>query len=241
MYNNIVEGIFLKRPNRFIAHVLIGQKEEIAHVKNTSRCWELLVPGARVLLEDNSMKENRKTKYSLIAVYKNDLLINIDSQIPNEVVYNAIVDGKVCGLEHISDLKREVKYKNSRFDMAFVKDGQKGFVEVKGVTLEQDGIVMFPGAPTTRGEKHVLEMIDAVENGYLGYIIFLVQIENIKEFRLHWEMDEKFSRAMVLAKKSGVHIQAYDSMVFRDKLILNHRLPLNFENKEPTTSIRISL
>lgn len=233
MYNRIVEGVFLTRPNRFIAHVLIDGREEIAHVKNTSRCWELLIPGAKVLLEDNSLNKNRKTKYSLIAVYKNNILINIDSQIPNEVVYNAILDGKVFGLEHISNLKREVKYKNSRFDMAFVKDGQSGFIEVKGVTLEKDGIVMFPGAPTTRGTKHVLEMIDAVENGYLGYIIFLVQIENIKEFRLHWKMDEKFSNAMVLAKKNGITIQAYDSMVFKDKLILNHQLPLNFENKDP--------
>lgn len=241
LYNKIVTGTFLKRPNRFIAHVLINGKEEIAHVKNTSRMKELLKPGTKVLLEDNSSNINRKTKFSLISAWKGDMLINIDSQVPNSVVYKGILDGKVEELKNISSLKPEVKYKNSRFDIAFEQNtpegNRKGFIEIKGVTLEHNGYVAFPGAPTTRGVKHVLEMADAVKNGYLGYIIFLVQLTGIKGMCFHMSMDKNFAESMVFAKENGVQILAYDSIVTENDIVMNKAVPIDFSLRETTEFI----
>lgn len=143
-YNKIVEGIFIKRPNRFIAQVTIDGKEEIAHVKNTGRCKELLIPGTKVILENCSHNLNRKTKYSLIAVWKDNILVNIDSQVPNTVVFQALKENKIPELAGSINLKREVNFKNSRFDIYFESKEQKGFIEVKGVTLENNSISMFP-------------------------------------------------------------------------------------------------
>ena len=238
MYHNIIQGIFLKRPNRFLAHVLVDGKEEIAHVKNTSRLKELLVPGARVFLEDNSSKPTRKTKYSLISVWKGDQLINIDSQVPNTAVYQGILAGKVAPLRDVRALKTEVHYKNSRFDLAFEQAGangmQKGYIEVKGVTLEHEGFVAFPGAPTTRGVKHIHEMVDAVQNGYLGYIIFLIQLTDVQGLRFHFSMDQKFAEAMVYAKDHGVEVLAFDSIVTKNDIVMNQPIPIDFTLGETT-------
>ena len=212
-YINVVEGIFLKRPNRFIAEVIIDGKEETVHVKNTGRCRELLLPGARVLLEDCRNNPNRKTKYSLISVWKDDILVNMDSQVPNAVVYNALLENKISNMGKINKLKREVTFQNSRFDIYFETDEKKGFIEVKGVTLEDHSIAMFPDAPTQRGTKHVLEMIKAVDEGYMGIIFFLIQMKGPKEFRLNWKMDPTFSEAVRFANENGVIIMAYDSIV----------------------------
>lgn len=220
-YNKIVEGIFLKRPNRFIAQVMIDGKEETVHVKNTGRCKELLQPGAKIILEDCSHNLNRKTKYSLIAVWKEDMLVNMDSQVPNKVVFHAIKENRIKGYENLDFLKAEVSFGNSRFDMYFENKDEKGFIEVKGVTLENDGISMFPDAPTERGTKHVLEMIQAVKEGYKGAIFFLIQMKGIKEFRLNWEMDENFSQAIKLASENGVDIIAYDSIVKDNEIYIN--------------------
>lgn len=157
-YNNIYEGIFLERPNRFIANVLIDGKKEKVHVKNTGRCKEILIKGTKVYLE-KSNNPNRKTKYSLISAYKGNQLINIDSQVPNKVVFDAVQSNKIEGLNNIKVLKREVTFGNSRFDLYFEKDNEKGFIEVKGVTLEDNGLSLFPDAPTERGTKHIKEMI----------------------------------------------------------------------------------
>ncbi|NLI90162.1 MAG: DNA/RNA nuclease SfsA [Epulopiscium sp.] len=220
-YNKVVEGVFLSRPNRFIAKVLINNEEETVHVKNTGRCRELLVPGARLILEDCSHRPKRKTKYSLIAVWKGDMLVNMDSQIPNAVVYEGIEDGRIKELQNIKELKREVTYRNSRFDIYYEKEDVKGFIEVKGVTLEKDGISMFPDAPTKRGSKHVLEMIEAVKEGYRGAIFFLIQMEGPKEFRTNNKMDMEFASAIKLASKSGVEILAYDSIVGENSIHIN--------------------
>lgn len=228
LYNHIIEGTFLARPNRFVAHVQVQGETEIAHVKNTSRLKELLIPGARVFLEDCSMDKQRKTKYSLIAVCKGGQVVNIDSQIPNAVIYEGILDGKIDALQNISELKREVQYKSSRFDLAFVQKGQPGFVEVKGVTLEKDGVAAFPGAPTTRGEKHILEMMDAVQNGYLGYIIFLIQLQCVQSLCLHWNIDQNFANALLRAKNAGVNILAYNSVVSPNKIEIQHEIPIDF-------------
>lgn len=217
-YNKIIEGIFIKRPNRFIAQVLIHGEEETVHVKNTGRCKELLVPGVKVILEDCSHQRNRKTKYSLIAVWKGDLLVNMDSQVPNAVVFEAIAKNKIKGLENINYLKREVTFRRSRYDLYFESEREKGFIEIKGVTLEEEGICMFPDAPTERGTKHVLEMIEAVKEGYIGILFFLVQMKGPKLFQLNWQMDPVFSEAVNAAKEKGVQVIAYDSVVVENNI-----------------------
>lgn len=229
-YNKIVQGTFLKRPNRFIAQVLINDIEETVHVKNTGRCRELLLPGARLILEDCSHNPNRKTRYSIIAVWKEDVLVNMDSQVPNEVVFNGIKEGKIKGFESLEYIKREVTFGNSRFDINFGFPEKKGFVEIKGVTLENDGIAMFPDAPTSRGTKHVLEMIEAVNQGYIGIIFFLIQMKGPHLFKLNWIMDEKFSQAIKDASESGVEILAYDSVVTENSIELSNPIEIDLKN-----------
>lgn len=230
-YKKIVEGIFLKRPNRFIAQVLIDGKEETVHVKNTGRCKELLLPGAKIILEDCSHNPNRKTKYSLISVWKENMLVNMDSQVPNAVVFHGIKDKKIHGIDDVIHLKREVTFGNSRFDIYFETKDQKGFIEVKGVTLENNHISMFPDAPTERGAKHVLEMIEAVNQGYKGIIFFLIQMKSPKQFRLNWEMDNKFSHAVKLASENGVTILAYDSIVYNNSIEIGNPIEIDLNSK----------
>jgi sugar fermentation stimulation protein A len=224
-YNNIIKGKFINRPNRFLANVLLNDKIELVHVKNTGRCKEILTKGTTVILE-KSNNPNRKTKYSLIGAYKNDVIINIDSQAPNQVVYDAIIQNKIQEFTDISFLKREVCYNNSRFDLYFEKNSKKGFIEVKGVTLENSGITMFPDAPTLRGTKHLLELINAVKNGYIGYIFFLIQIENIKYFTPNKKMDEDFYDALKLASKNEVHILAYNSILKEDEISIGKKVEI---------------
>ena len=216
-YYNIVEGVFLNRPNRFIANVLIDGELEMVHVKNTGRCKEILKEGTLVYLE-RSNNPNRKTKYSLISAYKDDLLINIDSQIPNDVVYSSIYSNRISQLMEVDYLKKEVSYGNSRFDLYYEKGQEKGFIEIKGVTLEIDGISMFPDAPTERGTKHILELIKSIKEGYKSYIFFLIQMEGIDCFKPNEAMDKKFANALQLAKKEGVHILAYNSIITKDEI-----------------------
>lgn len=220
-YKNIIEAIFLKRPNRFIAQVLINGVEENVHVRNTGRCKELLIPGAKVILEDCSHNLNRKTKYSLIAVWKGDMLVNMDSQIPNEAVFRALQENRIQELENLLHVKREVTFGKSRFDIYFESENEKGFIEVKGVTLEDNQVAMFPDAPTERGRKHVLEMIEVVKQGYRGIIFFLIQMKGPKIFRPNYEMDKFFSEAIKLASKNGVEILVYDSIVNNDGIYVD--------------------
>lgn len=227
IYNKIIEGTFIKRPNRFIAQVLINGKEETVHVKNTGRCRELLLPGAKVILEDCSSNPNRKTKYSLVAVWKEDMLVNMDSQVPNAVVFQALNERKIKGFEDLIHLKREVTFGKSRYDIYFETKEHKGFIEVKGVTLENEGMCMFPDAPTERGTKHVLEMIEAVRKGYRGIIFFLVQMKGPKEFRLNWEMDKAFAEAVKLANENGVEIIAYDSIIKDNSIYIDKPVKIN--------------
>lgn len=216
-YKNVKEAIFLSRPNRFLAHIMVDGKEEISHVKNTGRCKEILKEGTKVIVQraDNDL---RKTKYSLIAAYKEDVLINIDSQVPNTVVYEGILDHKIEEINGVTKLKREVVYQSSRFDLYFETAETKGFIEVKGVTLEQDGIAMFPDAPTERGCKHVYEMISAVDEGYKGYIFFLIQMKGINSMTPNTIRDPQFTEALKLAHSKGVEILAYDAVVTEDSI-----------------------
>ena len=183
-YNRVIPGVFLKRPNRFIAHVCIHGKEEVCHVKNTGRCKELLVSGCTVYcaVSDNP---NRKTKFDLIAVEKkvesSTLLINMDSQAPNAAVKEWLASG-ASPFGQIDLLKPECRHGNSRFDFYLECNKRKIFIEVKGVTLEDDGVVLFPDAPTERGVKHVHELIQCHAEGYETYILFVVQMERARYF-----------------------------------------------------------
>lgn len=218
-YTSVKVAKFLRRPNRFIAHVILDNKEEIVHVKNTGRCREILQEGTLVILEAAKNTE-RKTKYSIIAAYKGDVLINIDSQIPNMVVYHGIQEGKIKEFQDITKLSREFVYGNSRFDLYFETKHQRGFIEVKGVTLENDGIAMFPDAPTQRGCKHIYEMIKAVEEGYAGCIFFLIQMRGVNYLTPHVIRDPEFAKALKLANEKGVTILAYDSVVTEDGITI---------------------
>lgn len=224
-YNHIIQGIFIKRINRFVAHVWINGIEEVVHVKNTGRCKELFIAGTTVILEQTQNPE-RKTRFSIIAIYKGNRLINIDSQVPNHVVFEALQIGRITEIADIDMVKKEVTYGNSRFDLYFEAHGCRGFIEVKGVTLEEDGLVMFPDAPTVRGTKHVHEMINAVENGYKGYIFFLIQMKGVKSFSPNSKTDPTFAAALQLAAQKGVILLAYDSLVREDEIVIGDRLEI---------------
>lgn len=212
VYGSIRQGRFIERINRFVARVSADGKIHSVHVKNTGRLKELLKPGAVVYLEE-CRKPSRKTAYSLISCMKGDTLVNIDSQVPNLVVYEAALEGKIPGLGKIKTLKREVSYGSSRFDLYFESELGRGFIEVKGVTLEVGGAALFPDAPTLRGARHVLEMAEAVKSGYIGHILFLVQFRGANWFMPNTLMDEAFGRALAEAAAAGVALTAFDSVV----------------------------
>ena len=219
-YENIVGGTFLDRPNRFIAYVEVDGKKETVHVKNTGRCRELLQQGNKVYLSiaDNP---NRKTKYDLIAVEKRreekePLLVNMDSQIPNDVTEEWLRKGILFSKE--ARVRREVKYGNSRFDF-YIEDGErKVFLEVKGVTLEEDGIASFPDAPTERGIKHIRELMQCLQEGYEAYILFVIQMKEITKFRPNDKTHPAFGEALREAQKAGVKIMAVDCLVTADSI-----------------------
>ncbi|RQD71915.1 MAG: DNA/RNA nuclease SfsA [Tindallia sp. MSAO_Bac2] len=231
IYDKVVEAEFLDRPNRFIAHVQLNGKEETVHVKNTSRCRELLIPGAKLYLEDKSHIPGRKTKYSVISVYKDNVLVNIDSQAPNAVIAEALLESRIEAFKNISLLKREVTFGSSRFDIYMEQGQQRCLIEVKGVTLERDGVAAFPDAPTERGARHVKEMAEAVETGYRGAIMFLIKMKKPDRFTLNWRMDPAFAEAVCLAKEKGVEVMAYDSIVRKDEITIGKQLPIDLETR----------
>jgi sugar fermentation stimulation protein A len=225
-YKNVVAGIFISRPNRFIANVLVDGVIHVVHVRNTSRCKELLMEGVRVILEASD-NPNRKTAFSLIAVYKNNRLLNIDSQAPNKVCHEGLVSGRIrlpgmgWPLDHI---KAEAVYGQSRFDFYLESadpqtgEQRKAFVEVKGVTLEENNIVRFPDAPTERGLKHVNELRKALSEGYYSYIVLIIQMKDVLYFEPNDEMHPAFGQALRAASTEGVQILAYDCNVKVDEL-----------------------
>lgn len=227
-YKNIVKSSFIKRPNRFISHCLVDGLEVIAHVKNTGRCAELLIEGVTVYLE-YAPSPTRKTDYSLIAVMKENRLINMDSQAPNQIVYEGLKCGRVKlpGLSgEISLIKQEFKYKQSRFDLYVETEKEKVLIEVKGVTLEVNGVAMFPDAPTARGDKHVNELIGAADEGYLTFVIFIVQMTGVDYFTLHEERDPKLAESLKRAQAAGVEILAYDCDVQPDEIKVHEAVKL---------------
>ena len=217
-YQNMVPGVFLARPNRFIAHVEIDGKMEICHVKNTGRCRELLPAGAKVWCQqfDNP---NRKTKFDLITVQKGDLLINMDSQAPNAAAGEWLLSG---GLGQISELKAEYTHGDSRFDFSFVKDGKRCFLEVKGVTLETDGICAFPDAPTERGVKHLRGLTELAKQGLGAYVLFVIQMADVKYLHPNDATDPVFGIALREAAAQGVQILAVDCTVTEDSMTIHN-------------------
>lgn len=216
-YNKTVKATFLERPNRFVAKVILDGEEIYCHVKNTGRCRELLVPGAEVWLED-SENPDRKYRYSLVAVRKGDRLVNMDSQAPNKAVGEWLKNGNLFKDIHL--LKPESKYGSSRFDFYCEYEDKRAFIEVKGVTLENDNAVSFPDAPTERGARHVSELAECIKEGYEAYIIFVVQMKNVLYFEPNEAHDPVFARALRNACEQGVKVIAADCFVGSDEMII---------------------
>jgi sugar fermentation stimulation protein A len=218
----MVTGRFLSRPNRFIAKVEINGQEETVHVKNTGRCRELLPFGAEVFCRHDP-NPIRKTHYDLITVRKGDRLINMDSQAPNTAAKEWLLAG---GLGEIENLKAETFHGDSRFDFSFTKDGRMCFLEVKGVTLENDGVCAFPDAPTTRGTKHLQELTQLAKNGYGAYVLFVIQMSDIRYLHPNDATDPNFGKALREAKDAGVQILAMDCAVTPDTMTLRKEVEI---------------
>lgn len=223
-YKAIVKGEFLSRPNRFIANVEINGNSEVVHVKNTGRCKELLLPHTTVYLSVSSNSQ-RKTKYDLIAVEKTTqggtFLVNMDSQIVNDVAEEYLKSYLPNAY-----IKREVTYGNSRFDFYIENKGARAFCEVKGVTLENDGVVSFPDAPTERGIKHLNELVRAKKEGYDAYVLFIIQMKGVKYFTPNDITHKAFGDALRDASEQGVKIMAIDCIVTPDTIIPNEEVKI---------------
>lgn len=228
-YKETEKAVFLKRPNRFIAEVEIRGKRETVHVKNTGRCKELLISGTEVILE-KSGNPNRKTKYDLICVNKQGRLINMDSQIPNKAAEEWIKKGGLFPEE--VTIRPEKKYGNSRFDLYVESPVRRAFVEVKGVTLEENNTVRFPDAPTVRGIKHVEELIHCMEEGYEAYLLLVIQMKGVKKFMPNWDTQPEFGEALIKAEKAGVKILARDCLVTEDTIEIQEEVPVDLTRTE---------
>lgn len=222
-YKHVIPAIFEERKNRFVATVQLNDKDETVHVKNTGRCKELLIPGCRVWLSvsDNPM---RKTKYDLICSEKPredqpPLLINLDSQVPNDAAGEWLRSSSLFSKNAV--IRREYTFGNSRFDF-YIEDGERrAFLEVKGVTLENNGIASFPDAPTERGVKHLRELIRCVSEGYEAYVLFVIQMKEISAFTPNDETHKEFGEVLRLANDSGVKILAMDCKVKNDSIVID--------------------
>ena len=226
-YENICKGYFIDRPNRFIAHVEMNGVVETVHVKNTGRCAELLKPGAEVYLQDSKNPE-RKTRYDLIGVKKGDRQVNMDSQVTNIVVKEWIEAGNL--IEGVTYVKREYTYGNSRFDLYVETKERKILIEVKGVTLEDEGVVRFPDAPSERAVKHVEELAEAVKAGYEAYVFFVIQMKDVKFFTPNMDTHAAFGEALLKASKQGVKVIAYDCDVTPVSIQIRQEVPVVLEN-----------
>lgn len=232
-YENIIKGKFIERPNRFVAKAIVEGRVETCHVRNTGRCRELLLPGSTVYLQDHTSKMgNRKLAYSLVAVEKEvdycasgKVLINIDSQAPNKVVKEGlergVIDLKCPDLRKINAIIPEKTFGESRLDFYIEGErGKKAFIEVKGVTLEENGVSRFPDAPTERGVRHLLELIRAKEEGYEAYVLFVIQMKGVREFTPNDETHKAFGDTLRKAEKAGVKVLAYDCKADKNSLTL---------------------
>ena len=222
IYSRMIPGIFLARPNRFIAHVEIDGQPEVVHVKNTGRCRELLPVGAQVWCQ-KSDNPSRKTKYDLITVRKGSRLINMDSQAPNLAAKEWLAAG---GLGEIENLRAETKHGDSRFDFSFTKDARQCFLEVKGVTLETDGICAFPDAPTERGAKHLRGLSEAAREGYGAYVLFVIQMADVQYLHPNDATDPEFGKELREAAANGVNVLAVDCDVTVEEMKIRNFVPV---------------
>lgn len=233
-YERIIEGRFIERPNRFIAYAELMGKKETIHVKNTGRCAELLQSGVPIYVQESD-NPDRKTKWDLICVEKGDRLINMDSQIPNVIVKEWIEEGHL--FEDVTMIKPETTYGNSRFDLYVENKEQKIFIEVKGVTLEENGVARFPDAPSDRAVKHLEELIKATKEGYETYVFFVIQMKGVRYFTPNMDTHPLFCETLKKAKAAGVHILAYDCQVERDDISIDRPIQVVLENPELKESV----
>lgn len=222
IYNNTQQAFFISRPNRFIANCVLSSGETIiCHVKNTGRCKELLIPGVKVIVQ-KSENPLRKTKYDLISVYKGDMLINMDSQAPNRVFAEHIP----YRFQDIKSIKPEYTIGNSRIDFLIEAKKHKILAEVKGVTLEENGVCLFPDAPTERGIKHLNELIHAVKSGFDTYAVFVIQMMPVKFFSPNYSTQPAFGEALKTAQKSGVKLIAFQCKVSESSIEYHSDIPV---------------
>lgn len=222
---NIFKATFIHRPNRFKAYIYKDEEEIMVHVPNTGRCREILIPGASIILREEN-NPSRKTKFDLIGGYKGERFINIDSQIPNKVVEEALKLKKIKALSRFDLIEREKTFGNSRFDFRLKNGEEEYYLEVKGVTLEDNGKTMFPDAPTERGRKHLLELVEVIKSGRGAGVLFLIQMDGVEYFTPHDEMDKAFGEALRYAKANGVEIFAYDCSVSETSITLKNEIKI---------------
>ncbi|WP_367924800.1 DNA/RNA nuclease SfsA [uncultured Ruthenibacterium sp.] len=223
-YKQIQKGVFLDRPGRFIAHVEVDGVVQVCHVKNTGRCQELLLPGATVYVDKAPAGAVRKTLFDLVAVEKGNLLINMDSQAPNRAAEEFLRAGGLFGPPRL--VRPETKWGNSRFDFYLETSEDKIFVEVKGVTLEQNGLALFPDAPTQRGIKHLEELIACTAEGYKACALFVIQMKGVNAFAPNEETHPAFAATLRKARDAGVSLFAYDCCVTPASMVLNAPVPI---------------
>ena len=224
-YKNINKAVFIDRPNRFIARCEINEQVETVHVKNTGRCKELLIPGTTVFLEKFNA-QTRKTNYDLISVIKGNRIINIDSQAPNKIFLEWAKSGRF--LPDILLIKPVYRFLNSRFDFYIETPFKKIFIEIIGATLENNGVVMFPDAPTQRGLKHISELIEVKKKGYEAYIIFVIQMENAKYFMPNYITHKAFADKLKECDDNGVNVAAFDTIVTEKSIVLNNEVEVRY-------------
>ena len=227
-YEHTEKAIFLERPNRFIAYVNLDGRTETVHVQNTGRCKELLIPGTEIILE-KSGNPARKTKYDLISVRKGNRWINMDSQIPNKAAEEWLLKGSLFPEE--IQIRREKTFGNSRFDLYVESSRRKAFMEVKGVTLEENNIARFPDAPTQRGLKHVEELTHCIRDGYEAYLLFVIQMKGITCFEPNWNTHPEFGEALIDAQNAGVKLLAYDCFVTENLMEIRDPVPINLKKE----------
>jgi sugar fermentation stimulation protein A len=242
-YMNIRRAVFLDRPNRFIATIEIDGRQEICHVKNTGRCMELLLQGSEILVQDlrrsnsclaerdSNTSKTRRTQFDLISVWKGQRLVNIDSSAPNKVFAEWV---HTSGLfRDITLIRPEYRFGGSRFDFYIEANGQRCLVEVKGVTLEEDGVARFPDAPTERGVRHLRELISAVEAGYDAYAVFVIQMKGVRYLEPNWGTHRAFGEALRDAKAAGVNILAVDCDVTVDSIVASEHIEIQIDPLRP--------
>lgn len=230
-YSDLVEGVFIERKNRFVAEIEVAGERTFAHVPNTGRCKEIFLPGAKIIVSHAS-NPKRKYAYTLLMVYKNNMLIHIDSAGANRLVEEALLEHKIKGLEEVTEVTREQSFGRSRFDFRFRKGKKLCYMEVKGVTLEENGVAKFPDAPTIRGARHLSELTEARAAGYGAYVLFVIQMKGVTSFTPFLERDLLFTKNLIAAHRGGVEVMAYDSLVTLENITLDREIEIYLPDGE---------